>query len=250
MQHSAETGGNGEGNLRAAFQGTRWSVVVLARGTDAAAQKALSELCRLYWYPLYAFVRRSGHGHHEAEDLTQGFFQHIIEGDGLANVNQSKGRFRSFLLSSIKNFMANERERAGTLKRGGDQVLVSIDMKDADGRYECEPADESTPETIYQRQWAMTVLGSVLNTLGKEYERKGRKELFDVLQGHIAGGDRQSVSYAEVAKRLEISEGNLKILVHRMRRRFGEILRSEIAQTVESNSDVDGEIRHLMSCLS
>jgi len=250
MQESREIDGQaGENIPRAAFAGTRWSVVMKARDKDAPeARAALSELCRMYWYPLYSFVRRSGYGHHEAEDMTQGFFQHLIGRDGFAHVDPAKGRFRSFLISSMKNFLANERERAGAKKRGGGQIHVSIDMADADGRYSCEPADNSTPESIFDRQWAMAVLERVINVLKKEYGDKGRGDIFAALQDSITGSAAEA-SYTEIAKRLDTSEGNLKIMIHRLRRRFGETLRGEILQTVESDADVDGEIRHLMSCL-
>jgi DNA-directed RNA polymerase specialized sigma24 family protein len=251
MQQSSETAGPVERSQRAAFAGTRWSVVMKARNKESPeARKALSELCGLYWYPLYAFVRRSGHGHHEAEDMTQGFFQHLISKDGLVHVDPAKGKFRSFLISSMKNFLTNERERSGALKRGGGQVPVSIDMAAADGRYSCELADTSTPEAVYDRQWAMTLLETVMNILKHEYESRGKSDVFDALHENIAGNAGGVVFYSELAVRLDTTEGNLKIMVHRLRRQFGEALRKEIAQTVESDADVDDEIRHLMACLS
>ncbi len=251
MQESAETTVPVGNNVRAAFAGTRWSVVIMARGKDSpAANKALSALCSLYWYPLYTFVRRSGLNHHEAEDVTQGFFQHLIGKDGLMHVDPAKGRFRSFLVSSMKNFLTNERERAGAMKRGSGRVPLSIDMATADGRYSCEPPDDSTPEVIYDRHWAMTLLETVLNIVKKEYESRGKLDIFDALHESIAGNSGGASSYAELAGRLKTTEGNLKIMVHRLRRQFGETLRKEIAQTVESDADIDDEIRHLMACIS
>ena len=251
MDNSAVREPSAETRIGRAFAGTRWSVVVLARGGDSPeAGKALEELCQVYWYPLYAFVRRSGHGHHEAEDLTQGFFLHFISRDSLAHVEPAKGKFRSFLLASLKHYLVNERERAGARKRGGGQVLVSIDMEGADGRYACEPADKKTPETVYERRWAMIVLESAMNELRQEYDKKGRADFFSALHDQIADGDVMNGSYTELAVQLRTTEGNLKVVVHRLRRRFGALIRAKIAQTVESDADVDDEIRYLMSCLS
>ena len=230
------------------FQGTRWSVVIAAKGKDSPdAERALSALCAIYWYPLYAFVRRSGCSHHKAEDMTQGFFCKLLSKDGLVNVDPEKGKFRTFLLVSMKHFLANERERAQAIKRGGDVTFLSIDMTDGEGRYEWEPVDSVTPDVLYERSWAMTLLNSVLMNLKTEYEAKGKTETFEALE-HFVSGSSSVSSYAEVANLLKTSEGNIKVLVHRIRRRFGDILRERVANTVESESEIDGEITHLMSC--
>jgi len=235
-------------HAQASFQGTRWSVVIAAQDKDSPdAEKALSELCAIYWYPLYVFVRRSGCSHHEAEDMTQGFFQNLLGKDGLANVDPKKGKFRSFLLVSMKHFLANERDRAKAIKRGGDITFLSIDMTAGEGRYEWEPVDSVTPDVLYERSWAMTLLDTVLMDLKAEYKIKGKTEIFEALE-HFVSGSSPVTSYSEVAQLLETSEGNIKVLVHRIRRRFGDILRGHVAHTVESESEVDQEIRHLMSC--
>jgi len=233
----------------AAFQGTRWSVVLGARDPDSrVAQKALAELCQMYWYPLYAFVRRSGHEHHEAEDLTQGFFQHLLGKNGLAHVDPARGRFRSFLLAALKHFLAHQRERAAAQKRGGGQPLESLDLSGAEERYAAPPASPATPEALYDRGWALTLLDAVLRELREEYGGKGKATLFDALQPHLTGAD-DGASYAETAARLNMTEGNVKISVHRLRRRLGLLLRSQVAQTVQSETDIDEEIRYLMACV-
>ena len=219
------------------FQQTRWSVIARAQGRDpAAAERALTELCLAYWYPVYSFVRRSGRGHHEAEDLTQGFLAHLIGGDGLAGVDRGKGKFRSFLLASAKNFLANERERAAARKRGGGCAVVSLDAAADEGRYLQEPADTATPESAYERNWALAVLGDTLNALRQEYVAAGKGVLFDALRGFLEGADPDR-SYADAARSLQVSEGNVKSSVHRIAA-FGAVLRAQVAHTVESDSEI------------
>lgn len=233
-----------------AFAGTRWSLVARAGADDTeTARKALSELCSIYWYPLYAFVRRSGCGHHKAEDITQGLFLRLIDKDGLARADPEKGKFRTFLMSSMKNFMANERARAAAQKRGGNAPHLSIDMARAEGRYDCEPTDSTTPEVLYERAWALTVLQATLNDLRAEYESRDKGAVFEALHDHIIAGAKP-VPHAETAERLGMNEGSVKVTLHRMRRRFGELLRQQVAQTVESEDDIDTEIRHLLKCFS
>jgi len=235
---------------QAVFQGTRWSVVLNARGKESrVVQTALSELGRMYWYPLYVFARGFGHSHHEAEDLTQGFFEHLISKDGLANVGPEKGRFRSFLLSSMKHFMANERDRARALRRGGAHSVVSIDMPDAEGRYGCEPVDDLTPRDMYDRSWATTLLRDALNDLEQEYRARGKEVVFDALREFVTESGRGN-SCADVGQSLKMSEGHVKVLIHRHRRRFGRLLRDRVAQTVQTEQDIDDEIRYLMSCFT
>lgn len=224
--------------------------MIRAREKDSqAAESALSELCRIYWYPLYAFVRRCGHNHHEAEDLTQGFFEHLIGKDGLKNVDPGKGKFRSFLLTSIKHFLGNERDRAQSLKRGGGCQHLPIDLSGGEDRYGLEPADKMTPQALYEQCWAMDLLTGAMSDLRKEYEARGRKDVFDLMEGFIVESGPVD-SYANAAAALKTSEGNVKVLVYRIRRRFGELLRERIAHTVESEAEIDDEIRHLMSCLT
>jgi len=235
---------------RSAFLGTRWSIIIRTRDRNSKeAEMALSELCRIYWYPLYAFVRRCGHSHHEAEDLTQGFFLHLIGKDGIRNVDPAKGKFRSFLLSSIKHFLSNEREHSQALKRGGKQTLLSIDLSDGERRYSVEPADTMTPQAMFENSWAMNLLADTMADLRREYESRQRKDVFDLVEGFIVESG-PVVSYATAAATLGTSEGNIKVLVYRIRRRFGELLRERIAHTVESDAEIDDEIRHLMSCFT
>ena len=233
-----------------AFQDTRWSVVIRARDGDPhRAGAALAELCQAYWYPLYVFVRRRGSRHHEAEDMTQGFFCHLIERHGLAHVDPGKGRFRSFLLSSLAHYLSNERDRAQALKRGGGQPPLPLDCAGGDDRYRREPVDDVTPEVAYERAWALTLLDDTMKRLRQEYVARGKEAIFSALQTHL-GGSGSDESYADVAGALGVSEGNLKVLVHRLRRRFGEVLRERVADTVQAETEIDEEIRHLMSCFS
>jgi DNA-directed RNA polymerase specialized sigma24 family protein len=234
-----------------AFEGTRWSVVLRARagGDTPAAEAALAELCQAYWYPLYAFVRRGGIPHHEAQDLTQGYFLHLIGRDGLATVDPAKGRFRSFLLASLKHFLAHERDRAQALKRGGGQAPLPIDVSDGESRYAIEPADERTPEAAYERLWAMAVLDAALADLQQEYGGRGKADVFAALQPFLGGADAAD-SYASAARALQATEGNVKVMVHRLRRRFGELLRARVAHTVPSESEIDEELHYLMSCFA
>jgi RNA polymerase sigma-70 factor (ECF subfamily) len=235
---------------QASFQGTRWSVVIAARDKAApGGDKALSELCRIYWYPLYAYVRASGHGHHQAEDMTQGFFLHLLGKDGLSRVDPGKGKFRSFLLVSMKHYLANEWERASAAKRGGGLAPLSIDMALGESKYQWEPAAPATPEVLYERSWALTVLDGVLKDLKGEYENKGKAETFDALERFVSCTEPEK-SYAQVAAELKTSEGNVKVLVYRLRRRFAEILREHVADTVESDREIDEEIRCLMACFA
>lgn len=231
-----------------AFAGTRWSLVARAAADDTeVAGKALSELCAIYWYPLYAFVRRSGRDHHAAEDLTQGLFLRLIDKKGLAHADPEKGKFRTFLMSSMKNFMSNQHARATAQKRGGNAPHLSIDMARAEGRYDCEPIDSVTPQALYERAWALTTLQAALDDLRTEYESRGKNEVFEALHDHIIAGARP-VPHAETADRLGMTEGNVKVALHRMRRRFGEFLRLQVAQTVESEEDIDAELRYLLQC--
>lgn len=233
---------------RCGFATTRWSLVVAAQN-KATPQKhaALADLCRLYWYPLYAYVRRRGHEHNEAEDLTQAFFARLLEKDALAGVTPSRGRFRSFLLTACQNFLANERERAGALKRGGGRI-VSLDTSDGDDRYRREPQVEETPERLFERRWALTLLARVLQRLRDDYEAGNKGQLFDAIKGQLTGDG--TAAYAELVEQLGMTESAIKTAVHRMRRRYGELLREEIGETVASEAEVDEEIQALFRALA
>lgn len=215
-------------------------------GDEPDAQAALAELCGIYWYPLYAFARRSGHLQEEAEDLTQEFLARLLEKDWLASVDRAKGRFRAFLLASMKHFLANEWRRAQTLKRGGAATFVPFD---AEERYAAEPADRFTPETLYERRWALTVLENVFASLRAELAAAGKSELFDTLKD-LLSPDPANLSYREAGERLGLGEDAVKMAVYRLRKRYRDLLRAHIAATVGSSGEVDAEIRDLFRALA
>lgn len=234
----------------AGFRTTHWSVVLAANGESTpGAALALETLCAAYWYPLYSFLRRQGRSPHDAQDLTQSFFAHLLSKDRLRSVDPRKGRFRSFLLASMKNFLANEWDKAQALKRGGGITFVPVDEEAGEERFCREPADTASPDRAFEQSWATTLLESVLARLREEYTADGRPELFSALQGCL-GGDRDGPSYAEIAASQGLSEGAVKMAVLRMRRRFGELLRAEIAHTVTRPEEVDEEIRSLFAAVS
>lgn len=233
------------------FATTHWTVVLQARAAEdsPAARAALESLCQAYWYPLYAFVRRQGHDAHGAQDLTQEFFARLLEKNYLQDVDRAKGRFRSFLLASLKHFLANEWDRRRALKRGGARTHVPIDPQSAETRYGLEPTHDESPERLFERRWALTLLDQVLDRLRKEFETEGKLAQFDALKVTLTS-ERGSVPYAELGARLGLSEGAVKVAVHRLRQRYREVLRAEIAQTVAQPEDVDTEIRHLFAALA
>ncbi|MCW5551492.1 MAG: sigma-70 family RNA polymerase sigma factor [Verrucomicrobiae bacterium] len=224
--------------------------MLAARDKDGAlAQEALASLCSTYWYPLYAYIRRNGIASHEAEDLTQEFFFRFLERDSLSGVRPAAGKFRSFLLVCLKNFLANERERAQAQRRGGGRSLIPLDAADAQARYALEPADQRTPEALFERRWAFALLERTLQALRREYYRNEKRELFDDLQGFLPGG-QGNVSRAELAAKRGVSVGAIDVAVHRLKQRFGVLLREQVAQTVSSEAEVDEELRYLISLLS
>ena len=229
---------------------TRWTVVLAAAGDRSGTQRrrALEELARIYWFPLYAYIRRRGHDAPEAEDLTQEFFARLLEKKSLAAVDREKGKFRSFLLASVKNFLANEWDKSQSQKRGGGRRLVSLDAMDAETRYRLEPADELTPERLFERHWVRAVLDQVLARLQREYQDRDAGRIFEVLKDCLAG-TAEAPGYADLAGRLDMTEGALKVASHRFRKRYRELLRDEIAQTVAAPELIDEEIRYLMDSL-
>ena len=228
------------------FATTHWSLVVSAgQAPSPEAGRSLAVLCENYWFPLYAFVRRAGHSPEDAQDLTQEFFARVLEKHFLAAADREKGKFRTFLLTALKRFLANEYDRAGAQKRGGGRTIVSLEGLEA--RYGREPANTLTPERIFERQWAISLLDRVLRRLQNETTADGKDELFDVLKGHLMGS--KPTSYAATAVRLGMSEGAVKAAAHRLRRRYRELLREEIAQTVTSPEEIEEEIRYLFTCL-
>ncbi len=233
----------------AGFAATHWTVVLAAaRGEEPSrAAAAMTELCRTYWYPLYAFLRRRGHEAHEAEDLTQEFFARLLGPHFLAAVDRRKGKFRSFLLAALKHFLADQRDRAAAQKRGGGQVVLSLDRLDAETRYAREPAQDLTPEKMFEKQWALSVLERVLSRLHDELVAEGKAALFEALKDTLTGAG--AGGYAALGGRLGMSEGAVKVAAHRLRRRYRALLREEIAQTVAGPDEVDDEIRYLLACL-
>lgn len=219
--------------------------MVLAAAGDA--EEALEALCRAYWFPLYAFVRRQGVTPHDAEDLTQGFFQHLLVRGALGRVAQDKGRFRTFLLASLKHFLADERDRAGAQKRGGGRSTISFDACDAEARYAIEPRDELSPDRLFDRRWAIAVIDRALVRLTAEYAASGKTSLFDALRPLLTGG--AASSYVELGAPFGMNEGAVKVAVHRLRQRYGVALRAEIAETVDTAAAVDAELRHLLDAL-
>src|SRR5262245_52763539 len=233
-----------------AFATTHWSVVLEASDIAApGAQEALEKLCHTYWYPLYAYVRRCGNGMPEAEDLTQEFFARLLRGNFLQNVSPDKGRFRSFLLASLKNFLANEWDRTQTQKRGGGLSPIPLDWQNAENRYALEPIDTATPETLYERRWALTLMEQVMCRLRQEYTQNQKGELFDELKGFLSG-EAKPITYAQLAAQHGVSESAVKMSVLRLRQRYGELLRQEIAQTIATPEEVEEEIRHLIATVS
>lgn len=231
------------------FPTTRWSRVILAGDPDASlARKSVAELCGAYWYPLYAYIRRRGYDPEQARDLTQDFFARVLEKGLLAEADPARGRFRSFLRTVCAHFLANRRDREQARKRGGGRTMVSIDPIDAEGRYALELADGLTPERIFDRSWALTLLGRVVDRLGREYDEAGKAATFKALRGLLAG-DPDAPSYADVAARLGSTEGAARVAAHRLRRRYGELLRGEIASTVVEPAEIEDEIRDLFAAL-
>ena len=229
------------------FATTHWSVVLLAGQADSPqATEALEKLCRTYWYPLYVYVRRQGNSPEDAQDLTQNFFSRLLEKNYFAKADRDRGKFRTFLLRSLKNFLINEWKRAGRLKRGGDLTFLSIDANVAEDRYAAEPANESNPDAAYEQRWAVTLIEHVLATLRREYSAADKAWLFEELKGFI-WGDKSNASYAEIAGHSNLTEGSVKVAVHRLRQRFRQLLRAEVAHTVARPEDVDGELRHLIA---
>jgi RNA polymerase sigma factor (sigma-70 family) len=229
------------------FVTTHWSVVLSAQ--DPASPRcleALETLCRTYWYPLYAYARRSGHSPADAEDLTQGFFARLLEKDYLNSAERAKGRFRSFLLMALKRYLANEWDREHAQKRGGFTTIVPIDAELAESRFAAEPSHNVPPDVLFDRQWARTLLDRTMAQLNQEYTSSGRAKLFEYLQGSLAR-DESALPYAQIAAELNLTEPAVKMAVHRLRARYREILRAEIANTVPTPDEVEEEIRYLFS---
>jgi RNA polymerase sigma-70 factor (ECF subfamily) len=234
----------------AAFATTHWSVVLRAgEEMDDAGASALETLCRSYWYPLYAYIRRLGHSPHDAQDLTQSFFAYLVEKRLVAKADPEAGHFRSFLLGSLKKFMANEWRRAQTQKRGGGEPSIALDAHDAEERYALEPTDPANPQTLYEQAWAAAVFDQAVQQLETEHAAAGKGALFEQLHIFLQG-ERGARTYAQVGATLGLSEGAVKVAVHRLRQRYRELLRATVANTVADPLEVEEELRHLVQVLS
>jgi RNA polymerase sigma-70 factor (ECF subfamily) len=230
------------------FATTHWSMVVSAGGgRSPEASRALATLCENYWFPLYAFVRRAGYRAEDAQDLTQEFFARFLAQRVLTKVDRRKGKFRSFLLAALKHFLADQWDRAHAQKRGGSRAVISFDSLDAETRYRLEPASDLTPEKMFEKQWALSLLEHVLSRLQAEMVAEGKSALFEALKDTLTGV--RSITYATIGAELGMTEGAVKVAVHRMRRRYRAVLREEIAQTVASSDEIGDEIRYLLSCV-
>lgn len=228
------------------FATTQWNVVLAARdGNDSQARQALEALCEAYWYPLYAYVRRRGYPADEARDLTQAFFADLLGRDFLGVIDQSKGRFRSFLLASLEHFLSHERDKERTLKKGGGARTLSLDADVAETRYRHEPADPLTPELVFERRWGLTVMERAMERLQTEFA--DQPERFEQLKPCLTGANADR--YREMAVALGMTENSVKAAVHRLRQRYGRLLREEIAETVASAAEVDEEVRHLLGVI-
>ncbi len=238
---------NGTGDV---FATTRWTVVLAAGNRSAPqAEVALEELCRTYWYPLYAYVRRHGHSREDAEDLTQAFFARLLEKNYLEGLSSDKGKFRAFLLVALKRFLANEWDRANRQKRGGGLTPLSLDWQDADQRYQINPIDTLSPDKLYDRAWAVTVLEQVITRLRDESAADGKAKLYERLKSFLMLG-KSDIPYAQAAAELKLTEGAVRVAVHRLRQRYRELLRQEVAQTLSDPAQVEEEMQALFRALT
>ena len=232
------------------FTTTHWSVVLAAGQDDSPhAVQALERLCRSYWYPLYAFVRRSGHTPEDAQDLTQEFFARLLDKHYLSAVHPERGKFRWFLLSAVKRFLINERERASAAKRGGTSPHIPFDGEKAEQRYRLDAADHSTPDKLFDRAWATNLIQTTYQRLEEEYALEGKGRFFERLRVFLSG-DETDVTYAEAGAELGMTEGAVKVAVHRLRRRYRDLLREQVAQTVHTAAELEEELRNLRAVFS
>lgn len=234
----------------ARFATTHWTVVLAAGSPDSSRyREALETLCRTYWFPLYAYLRRQGYSTHDAEDQTQAFVAHTLEKLDLGRADPNRGRFRSFLLSMLKHFVADQQDRANAQKRGGGKKPFSLDVAGAETRYRLEPSIGLTPDRLFEKSWALTVLNQTMARLKAETGRPEKQRLFEHLKSHLAGGT-DTVPYRDLAVELRMTEGAVKVALHRLRKRYRELLREGIAQTVSSDREIDDEIRALFEALA
>ena len=230
------------------FRTTRWSLIATAGRVDDSGRRALAELCEQYWPPLYGFARRQGHDPATAADHTQGFFLHLLGQAAIAKADATRGRFRTFLLQSFKNYLHNEHDRASAQKRGGDVTDVSFDVETAEAEFLAEPVDAVTPEAAFDRRWALALLDRVLDRMRQEYAARQRADVFAVLEPYLQDPDPDG-TYAEKAAVLGMSEGSVKVTVHRLRRRFQELLVEEVAETLAEGDSARDEVAVLLTAL-
>jgi RNA polymerase sigma factor (sigma-70 family) len=248
---SSNSSGGSTFSGAAQFGQTQWSVVLAAAGKrdQVLAEQSLEKLCRVYWLPLYTYIRRQGESPHDAQDLTQEFFARLLEKDFLGLVDPTKGRFRSFLLASLKHLLSNQRDRARAQKQGSGQTPLSLDFSDAETSMGFQPADEHTPERAFEKHWPLTLLEQSLARLRKEYYDRGKQDLFEQLKTTLTEG-RGGVACAELSARLGMSGASVKMAVHRLRERYRAVLRAEITETVAQKSEVEDELREVFRALS
>jgi RNA polymerase sigma factor (sigma-70 family) len=230
------------------FATTRWTLVMAAGAAAPGSREAISRLCELYWQPLYSYARRRGQSVEQAQDLTQSFFVRFLEKHDIRAADRQRGRFRSFLLSAFKHFMANEYDRGRAKKRGGGHVTVPLEFGDAEARYVAEPADTLTPEDLFERQWALHVIDRAMTALRADLIESGKENVYTCLHGFLIGEKDQN--YAQAARALGQTEGAVKVTVHRLRRRLRDFLRAEIAATVSDDSEIEDEIRYLIGVVA
>ncbi len=247
-EHSDKTKNPPGGNR--VFATTQWSLVVAAAKNDSVSgsKEALEQLCENYWYPLYAYVRRRGFSPDESSDLTQAFFAQFLEKNSIEHADPERGKFRTFLLTSLKNFISNQWRSEQALKRGGHLKKISLEISRGEEKYALEPVDETTAEKLFDRRWAMTLLSAAFDKLQSEYAQNGKQELFDQIKPYLVGNN-DNVPYRQVAESAGITENAVKVSVHRLRKRCGLLLREEIAQTVNSEDEVDEELREMSATL-
>jgi RNA polymerase sigma factor (sigma-70 family) len=235
----------------AQFHSTRWTLVIAsAHDQSQTGRAALAALCQIYWYPLYAFARRRGHSPADAQDLTQGFFLHVLEHRALSQVDRLKGKFRSFLLACFQNYLSVETQRAHSLKRGGQCQFISLDLETAETRYRLEPVDYLTAEKIFEARWALILLGQAKTILRQEYAARGKESVFDILRAFVGIMESEPEgSYEEAAKELGVGVGTVKTLIHRLRKRYLAVVREEVARTVSNPAEIEDEIRALCDAL-
>jgi RNA polymerase sigma-70 factor (ECF subfamily) len=231
------------------FHTTRWTLVLAAgHRRTPEAEAALATLCEVYWPPVYAFIRRSGHEPDAARDLTQAFFARVLEKNFFGDARRERGRFRTFLLTAVRNFLANQHDWDAAKKRGGGRAPIALEHDDGERTYRIEPVEHITPERLFERRWALTVIGAAMSRVRATYQQGGKMHLFEQLRPYLTGAE--PASYADLAVAMQVTEGSLRVAVHRLRRQFAEALRGIIAETVETPAEVDEELQFLLAAVS